>query len=88
MSYFLDDQLVSYLWSYFGWTCGMVLVNIVMIGWTGILIHRKSPVYVSLDPNQKRRKAADTIVLLGFVFLITNITCFALFGEWALGPGY
>ena len=40
--------------------------------WTGILLYRKST--VSAETDQKRRNAAVTVVLLGVVFLLTNVS--------------
>ena len=53
---------------YFGCTVGLVLVNLVLTVWTGIIL-----ISVLAENDLQRRNAAVTVVLLGVVFLLTNI---------------
>eukprot|EP00116_Pleurobrachia_bachei_P009296 sb/3469558/ len=63
---------------HFWCTFGVILVNLVLTVWTGILLNRKPDVATQRD--QQRRNAAVTVVLLGVVFLTTNISGAVMWG--------
>ena len=64
----------------FGFTIGIILVNLVLTGWTGILLNRKSPVAAERDQQRRNTHAAVTVFLLGVVFLLTNISGAVIWG--------
>eukprot|EP00116_Pleurobrachia_bachei_P005497 sb/3465759/ len=71
---------IYYFMVIFGCAIGIVLINLVLTVWTGILLTRKSDVAAQRD--QQRRNAAVTVVLLGVVFPLTNTSGAVLWGLW------
>ena len=74
-----DNFLSVILWISACFNIGVILVNLVLTLWTGILLNRKPD--VAAERDQERRKAAITVFLLGVVFLLTNISAVV---TWAL----
>ena len=64
---------------YFGCAIGLILVNLVLTVWTAVLLNRKS--IASSERDKKRRNAAVTVVLIGILFLLTNISCSLVWGS-------